>query len=346
LRLSYYQYKLYLGHYWPYTENKEEKMYSPTMRLLTVIELLESYSSVSGSELASRLEVDKRTVRRYVVTLQDMGIPVTAERGPYGAYRLERGSRLPPLIFNDSEASAIILGLIAMRQMKFPIDYTAVEGALAKTERLLPEKLLGYVDDLKELIKIHSSSYFSATQIPHNDFVLLLGQAIRKRMRTVLTYSSLRGEQTVREVDLYGLVFVAGQWYAAGYCHLRKDLRTFRLDRLLSVNQTNQGFNRPENFDLLNYVLGSIKQVQKGFEVEIVLKTSIERARSLLPSEIDFLEETNEGVLYKQSTSRLDWLAFSLMNLDIPFIIRKPSELYDVFREISYKAARIASQDR
>jgi len=74
-------------------------VYSPTLRLLAVLELLQTYGSISGKELADRLEVDARTVRRYITSLQDMGIPVAAERGPYGAYRLERGSRLPPLIY-------------------------------------------------------------------------------------------------------------------------------------------------------------------------------------------------------------------------------------------------------
>lgn len=318
-------------------------MYSPTLRLLAVLELLETYSSVNGSELARRLEVDKRTVRRYIVTLQDMGIPVTAERGPYGAYRLERGSRLPPLIFNDSEASAIILGLIAIRQMNFPIDSAAIEGALAKTERLLPEKLLGYVHDLKEFIIIHNRSYFSATGIPHNDFVMLLGEAIRRRKRMVLTYSSKNGEKTIRAVDLYGLVLVSGQWYTAGYCHLREALRIFRLDRLLSIKQGEEIFDRPEDFDLLNYVLESLKQVRKSFDVEILLKTSMEQARGILTSEIDLLEQSDEGVIYRQSTSRLDWLAFSLMNIPIPFVIRNPPELYETFTKISQRAAQIAS---
>jgi predicted DNA-binding transcriptional regulator YafY len=313
------------------------------MRLLAVLELLETYNSVSGPELARRLEVDARTVRRYIATLQDMGIPVAAERGPYGSYRLERGSRLPPLIFNDSEASAIILGLIAIRQMNFPIDAAAVEGAFAKTKRLLPEKLLRYVNDLEELIRIHNPSYLSTTRISHNNFVLLLEHAIRKRKRTVLTYFSKDGKKTIREVDLYGLVLVGGQWYTAGYCHLRKNLRTFRLDRLLCITKTEKDFDRPESFDLLNYVLESRKQVRKGFDVEIVLRISFEQARNLLISEVHSLEPIDEGVLYRLSTSRLDWLAFSLINLNIPFIIRKPPELYEVFHEISEKAAGIAS---
>ena len=320
-------------------------MYSPTLRLLAVLELLQTYGSISGKELADRLEVDARTVRRYITSLQDMGIPVAAERGPYGASRLERGSRLPPLIYNDSEASAIVLGLIAMRQMNFPIDAVAIEAALAKTKRVLPEHLFGYVNDLEDLIKVYNPSYLSTTQMLHSDFVGLLEHAIRKRKTAVLTYSTKEGKQTEREVDLYGLVLITGQWYAAGYCHLRKDLRTFRLDRLAAITKTEKGFARPENFDVLNYVLESRTQVQNSFDVEIVLEVSIEKARNLLPTEVHSLEAIDEGVLYRQSTSRLDWLAFTLLNLNIPFKVRKPTELYAVFQELAEKAARITVEN-
>ena len=107
-------------------------MYSPTTRLLIVLELLHSYNQMSGPELARRLEVDVRTVRRYIVMLQDMGIPVESGRGPHGAYYLQRGYRLPPLMFTDAEAVALTLGLLAIREFHFPVDVVAVEGAAAR----------------------------------------------------------------------------------------------------------------------------------------------------------------------------------------------------------------------
>ncbi|MBC8170137.1 MAG: HTH domain-containing protein, partial [Anaerolineae bacterium] len=94
-------------------------MYSPTTRLLTVLELLQSYKEMSGSELARRLNINVRTVRRYIVNLQDMGIPIETERGPYGAYQLQRGYKLPPLMYNDAEAIALTLGLLVMREFNF-----------------------------------------------------------------------------------------------------------------------------------------------------------------------------------------------------------------------------------
>ena len=92
-------------------------MYHPTTRVLAVLELLQSRQRVRGAELAERLEVDGRTVRRYVTVLQDLGIPVESERGRYGAYRLRPGFKLPPLMFSDQEALAVVLGLLAARRL-------------------------------------------------------------------------------------------------------------------------------------------------------------------------------------------------------------------------------------
>src|SRR5262245_42222262 len=150
-------------------------MYSPTTRLLTVLELLQSYKKMSGPELARRLEIDVRTVRRYVVMLQDMGIPVESERGPYGAYQLQRGHRLPPLMFTDAEAVALILGLLTIREFRFPVGVAAVEGALAKTERVLPQKLLEQTRGLQETIIFNVSP---PPVHPQNDFVVTLSWAV------------------------------------------------------------------------------------------------------------------------------------------------------------------------
>ncbi|MEO1289844.1 MAG: HTH domain-containing protein, partial [Chloroflexota bacterium] len=114
-------------------------MYSTTARLLAVLELLQSNKRMSGTEMARRLEVDVRTIRRYITTLQDMGIPIEGERGIYGAYQLQRGHRLPPLLYTEDEAVALAFGLIILQAYHFPVDAVAVESALAKTERVIPE---------------------------------------------------------------------------------------------------------------------------------------------------------------------------------------------------------------
>jgi predicted DNA-binding transcriptional regulator YafY len=132
-------------------------MYSPTTRLLTILELLQSHHQMSGSQLASRLEISKRTVRRYIVMLQDMGIPIEAERGPEGAYYLGRGYKLPPLMFNNTEAIALVLGLLVIDAFELPVEIAAIEGALAKIERVMPETLLDQVRALQAAITFSAS---------------------------------------------------------------------------------------------------------------------------------------------------------------------------------------------
>src|SRR5258707_13327825 len=116
-------------------------MYHPTTRVLTVLELLQAHRQMSGPKLAERLEVDVRSVRRYIMMLQDLGIPIEAERGRYGTYRLLRGFKLPPLMFTEDEALALTLGLLAAMRLGLAAAAPAVEGALAKVERVMPATL-------------------------------------------------------------------------------------------------------------------------------------------------------------------------------------------------------------
>src|SRR6266705_3466447 len=127
-------------------------MYFPTTRVLTVLELLQSRAKMSGPELAERLEVDTRTVRRYITMLQDLGIPVEAGRGRYGAYRLRPGFKLPPMMFTDEAPLAPTLRLLAARKMGLASAAPAVEGALAKIERVLPKSLSQNVQAIQETL--------------------------------------------------------------------------------------------------------------------------------------------------------------------------------------------------
>src|ERR1700738_1241768 len=113
-------------------------MYHPTSRVLTVLELLQSRPSITGPELAARLEMDVRTVRRYIAHLQDVGIPIEANIGRLGGYRLRPGFKLPPLIFTEAEATAIMLSLLASEWLQIEHSSQAIEGALAKVSRVLP----------------------------------------------------------------------------------------------------------------------------------------------------------------------------------------------------------------
>lgn len=315
-------------------------MYSPTTRLLTVLELLQSYKQMSGPEMARRLEIDVRTVRRYIVMLQDMGIPVEAERGPYGAYQLQRGHRLPPLMFTDSEAIALTLGLLAIREFRFPVDVAAVEGALAKTERVMPSRLLQQVRGLQEAITFHVTQ---PSVVLENDLVVSLSSAVRERQRVRLRYQAWRGETTERQFDPYGIVYHDGYWYAAGFCHLREDIRTFRLDRIVELAADEQGFERPERFDPLEQVLSALGSGAGMEQIEVILKTSIEQAQRVTASLLGTLEESPDGIVFRRAAYQLDWVAHFLITLDFPVVVVRPVELRDTLRHIAARALALAN---
>jgi predicted DNA-binding transcriptional regulator YafY len=187
---------------------------------------------MSGTELAKRLEVDRRTVRRYIIQLQDLGIPVEAERGRYGAYRLRPGFKLPPLMFSENEAIALTLGLLAARRLKLESTSLTVEGALAKVLRVLPQNLRDRVQAIQKTLVVEDP--VTASQLVSHDVVATLGLAIQQRRQVRLCYQAFDGTVSQRLVDPYGLVYRTACWYAVAYCHLRSDLRTFRLDRVAS----------------------------------------------------------------------------------------------------------------
>jgi predicted DNA-binding transcriptional regulator YafY len=317
-------------------------MYSPTTRLLTILELLQSYKHMSGTEMARRLEVDARTIRRYIVMLQDMGIPVEAERGPYGAYQLQRGFKLPPLMFTDAEAIALTLGLLAIRELQFPVDVAAVEGALAKTERVMPEKLLHQVRGLQEAIRFNVAWPASLFQ---SDFVAHFSSAIQQRRQVFLRYQSWNGDDSEREFDPYGIVFNEGFWYTAGYCHLRQGLRTFRLDRIVALELREQSFERPPDFDVLDYVLNSVASMPGTEQIEVVLETTMERAQQIIPPIMGTLEASEKGIVFRRSASQLEWIAHVLLGLEFPVHVRQPVELRDMIRQIATRALQMVGEE-
>jgi predicted DNA-binding transcriptional regulator YafY len=320
-------------------------MYSPTMRLLTVLELLQTYEQISGPEIAQRLEIDVRTVRRYIATLQDMGIPVQADRGPHGAYWLQGGNKLPPLMYTKAEAVAITLGLLAIREFNFPVDVAAVEGALAKTERTVPKNLLHQARSLQEAIIFNTGLDFSTPpDILENDFIVTLSAAVQHGQRVHMRYHAYSGGESQRDFDPYGIVFNEGYWYTPGYCHARQALRTFRVDRMLSVEPIEANFERPVDFNVLESVLNSISFIPGAHPVELLLKTTLEHAQDIMTPITGTFEETDEGIIFRRTVFHLDWIAHTLLTTDIPVVINEPYELHEVMRKLAARALRMAGE--
>jgi predicted DNA-binding transcriptional regulator YafY len=317
-------------------------VYQPTTRVLTVLELLQARGQISGSELAERLEIDRRTVRRYITMLQDLGIPVEAERGRYGGYRLRPGFKLPPLMFTEDEALAIVLGMLTARRIGLTGAAPAVEGALAKVDRVLPAALRERIQAVQETLVLN----LRTNEVPPmSATVIALSSAARQRKRVRMRYRSFRDDYTERMIDPYGVVYHGGNWYAAAHCHLRHDARMFRLDRVLTADICDETFVRPDGFDSLDFVLRSLAATPRALPVCVTLRTSLEQARERVPASLATLEDTAAGVRMRCSTDNPAWFALVLASLECELVVHEPSELRDALRDLGERLVRAGMGD-
>jgi predicted DNA-binding transcriptional regulator YafY len=307
-----------------------------------MLELLQARERIGVPELARRLEVGERTVRRYAAKLREMGIPVEAELGRYGAYYLRSGYRLPPMIFTDEEALGLALGLLAARHLGLAGVAPAVEGALAKLERVMSEALRGRVRALQETVSIAVTRPRAPAR---SEALLTLAAAVGEQRRVRLRYSSGLSRETKREVDPYGVMHREGYWYAVGYCHLRKGMRLFRLDRVLEAEMLKETFARPAGLDSPGAVLSAVANTHGDrWSVEVLLETRVEEVRGQLPSVGLSLEQTEGGTLLRCSTWSLEWPARVLAGLDCSFVVRRPTELRDALEQRAEKLATLAKR--
>jgi len=314
-------------------------MYHPTSRVLAVLELLQSRPSISGPELAARLEMDVRTVRRYIMHLQDVGIPVEGNIGRYGGYRLRPGFKLPPLMFTEEEATAIMLGLLGTSWLEIGQSSVAVEGALAKVSRVLPRHA-------RERLQAMSSHlfFFSPQQEARPDVSLLitLSEAIGQQQRIAMDYRSHHNQITHRKVEPYAMMGWDGHWYLVGYCCLRQDYRTFRLDRIQQVEVLAESFERAEDFDCQAYVLERSSKESARWHIEVEFQAALHTVQQKIPTSYGGLSATPTGVLFQGPADDLDHTARYLMALNLPFVIHHPPELREALLRLAEQMVQIA----
>lgn len=306
-------------------------MYHPTTRVLAVLSLLQTYGRMSGAELAQRLEVNIRTLRRYIVMLQDLGIPIEAERGRNGAYVLSAGFKLPPMMFTNEEALALTVGLISVHRLNPADTGYAVESALAKLERVMPLDLKSRVRALTETITLDLKTESS---VPTNEVILsALSSAAQLQKQVHIQYRPDQGEETERDFDPYGLTYFQNKWYVIGFCHLRESLRSFRLDRISGIKTLEAGFSRPDGFDAVGHIMQAIATLPRKYPFEIVLKTDIETAQREVFDVLGVLEAGRDGIILRGSVDDLDWLARQLSIFSFGFSVRTPKELKTALKQ-------------
>lgn len=315
-------------------------MTRPTTRVLAVLELLQSKSRVSGPELSRRIGVDGRTLRRYIAMLEELGIPIVAERGRFGGYALVAGFKLPPLVFTNDEALALSVGLLAARSLGLADAAPAVAGAQAKLQRVMPKALERRLRAIDETVALDLSRRHSS----HGDNAALvtLSAAAQARQRVHLRYRSGAQQDTARDFDPYGLVWRGGRWYAVGHCHLRRDVRSFRLDRVIAVQSLSASFGRPESFDALAHLARSVATLPRAYAIEVLLHTDLDRARRETFDAIGVFRPDGDAVRLSAQADDLDWFARELARLPFDFQVLTPPALRDAVRRQGARLRRLA----
>ena len=314
---------------------------APTARLFELLELLQTQPLTTGRQIAGRLEIDPRTVRRYIGALQELGIPVEGQRGVGGGYRIRPGYRLPPLMLSDDEAVVVALGVIAAGRLGLT-GSTESDDALAKIHRVLPDGLRRRVEALETTLDFTTAVPAGAPVT--GETVLLLADAIRRRRRLRVAYRSFSGEATRRELSPHGLVVHSGRWYLAAHDHDREDLRTFRVDRMRRAAIAKEpAVAPPDGFDAAAYVRRSLARTPWPHKVEVLVHLSIEEATQRLPATLAELAEADGGTLLRMRVSSLDWMARVLAGLDCGFTIHQPDELRASVRGLADRLAAAVS---
>jgi predicted DNA-binding transcriptional regulator YafY len=317
-------------------------MYDPIMRVLTVLEILQARDHVTGAELAERLEVDLRTVQRYIVRLKDLSIPIHSSRGVGGSYRLRPGFRLPPLLLTNEEAFALSLGLRALRQVGLSGFAPATEGALGKLERVLPEALRESLRTVEDVVAIEPGPWVVSTSV---ECVVRAALAIRTNRRIRFSYQSHAGTVSRRYIEPYGVIHTDGRWYLLGHCLTRRAMRTFRLDRVTGLDLCAETFRRPKDFDAHGYMQQHMPFIQSDHQIDVWIDMPVEEAQSAFAFWRIATEEQDGGTRLRCGRGRLEIFAAMLLSMDRRIVVHGPAELCETFRQLAHRAMQAAEAD-
>ncbi|MFC3896113.1 helix-turn-helix transcriptional regulator [Lentzea rhizosphaerae] len=320
----------------------------PTGRVLTLLELLQSGGTRTVAELADRLGVEGRTVRRYVDQLIDLDVPVESVRGRYGGYRLAPGYRLPPLMLSDDEALSVLLGLVAGRRTGLMTDRTASETASAKIRRVLPAHVARRLDTL--LAALAFTDQPGEFDTPDAGVLLTIADAVRHLRPVSIRYTDREGHRSERTLHPYGVVAHAGRWYVTGEDAQIGEDRTFRLDRIDDARTLPGSFSAPAGPDPAQRVVSGFATAEYRHEVTLRIRGTVAQIRARLPETVASLEEhepaTERWRRVEVRAERLDWVPAVLAALDRPFVVEHPDELRDLVVAFADRLTSSARRER
>ncbi|MGX2995258.1 helix-turn-helix transcriptional regulator [Streptomyces sp. JNUCC 64] len=311
-------------------------------RLLQLLSLLQTPREWPGGELAERLGVSRRTVRRDIDRLRDLGYPVQAARGADGGYRLVAGKALPPLVLDDEEAVAIAVGLRAGAGHAVEGVEEASVRALAKLEQVLPGRLRHRVNVLQSATVPLTSG--DGPTIP-TETLTVMATAVAGNERLRFAYRSGDGTESRRLTEPYRLVSTARRWYLVAYDVERTDWRTFRVDRVIGEPFATGARFTPRELpqgSAAEFLRDRIRPKRTAYGFSVTFEASAEAVASRVPGVFGTPEPLGENrcVLRGSTGDPLEWLAFRLAGAGCPFEVEGPPELVATVRELGERFTR------
>jgi predicted DNA-binding transcriptional regulator YafY len=313
-------------------------MTTTATRLITLIMLLQDRTNQKAAELAEKLGVSVRTLHRYIGMLDEMGIPVYTERGPYGGFSLVRGYKLPPLIFTPEEAVAIYLGTSLVGQMWGKLYQEPAQGALAKLNNVLPDEQRGEIAWARRSMVARDLHHADLTVF--SPLLEKLRRAARLHRQVMMLYQGGASVEPVeRQVNPYALVYRSGWWYLVGYCQLRQALRTFRVDRIQQLELLSHSFQLPEDFDVHTYLDAMFKDQP---QIRAHLRFTPQAAHIALTNLTGWescQENLDGSVDVVMVASDLNWLGSLVLSFSTWVNVLDPPELRALVRELALATA-------
>lgn len=301
---------------------------STSARMLRLLSLLQTHRYWPGADLAERLGVSPRTLRRDIDRLRELGYDVDAVRGVSGGYQLRAGTALPPLLLEDEEAVAIAVALhTAASGAVAGLEETSVQ-ALTKVIALMPPRLRRRMDALRSQT---DGVPWGSGPVVDAATLTVLAQACRDDELLSFGYQARDGVPTQRRVEPHRLVSLGRRWYLVAYDRDRQDWRSFRVDRISGPEMSGQRF-RPRELpaeDAPTFVRAGIKAVGQRYVVRVRLAAAADVVEAYV-GRWATIEPDGAGCLMTMQTDSLDWPLMVLARLDSDFTVEGPPELVDL----------------
>lgn len=317
-------------------------MANPSSRTLRLLSLLQSHRHWPGGELAERLGVSARTLRRDVDRLRELGYPVDATRGVEGGYQLAAGAALPPLVVDDEEAVAIAVGMQAAANGAVAGIEEAAVRALTKVVQVMPPRLRRRVDALRAVTVPASWGSAGSMDVVDADVLITVAQACRDNERIRFDYTPREREATERHVEPHHLVPLGRRWYLVAYDLDRHDWRSFRLDRLRRPTRTGARFapRRLPTADAAEFVKAGITGHRDPVEIEAEVQAPADLVRARVGRWAQVTEAGPGRCRIRMASDTFDWPTFALGGIGAEFTVLRPPELRDYIAEWSARFGR------